>query len=135
MITDEPSRKPQAVNDTESASLPTSTPKQAREAEELHSFLADLQFNDEPGIDGLLGANMESKHFEAMVTAIEALIAQERAAAGIEAHQKIIDLIDNYKPDPNAPSFGSASGSFQNAGWKHYAEIRIAQLQAELEGK
>lgn len=33
-------------------------------------------------------------------------------------------MIDDYKPDPNAPSFGSASGAMENAGWRNYFKKR-----------
>lgn len=60
--------------------------------------------------------------------AIKTLLIQSK----ITEFEKIVDLIDNYKPDPTQPRFGSASGAMENAGWKSYAQDKIKALKEEL---
>lgn len=62
-------------------------------------------------------------------------VASQRQEAAIEARidevTKPLKMIKDFKPDPIAPSFGSASGGFERAGWQHYFEDRLAELQGK----
>ena len=66
------------------------------------------------------------EELEPFVQAIKALIMEAR----ISENQIPLDKIINYKPDPNAPSFGSASGAIETAGWKQYFERRIDDIRS-----
>lgn len=59
------------------------------------------------------------------VQAIFQLITDEKIAE----NQMYLDRINNYKPDPNAISFGSASGAMEVQGFKGAFEDRIKQLK------
>lgn len=63
------------------------------------------------------------------------LFERERQEAAIEARidevTKPLKMIKDFKPDPIAPSFGSASGGFERAGWQHYFEDRLAELHGK----
>lgn len=63
---------------------------------------------------------------------LKALIQAATTTAVIEQLQGYIDRIDNFKPDPAAPRFGSASGAFETAGWRNRFAEDIKQLK---EGK
>lgn len=72
----------------------TSTPIPADETPN-RSFLADLRFNSEPGIDGLLGANMESEYFETALAQLNVLIDRETLKARIDELDGIIRIAPN----------------------------------------
>lgn len=53
--------------------------------------------------------------------------------ARIDENQRYLDLLDTYidkSRQPQAVSFGSASGAIQNAGWKRALTDRLAHLKS-----
>lgn len=117
----------------------------------LHLYEVALNnvFNKQPSIDDLKEAIWQKlrtdpradtyvipeRVMDCIVDEAKAQIEQLLQSARIEENRKYLDRINNYTPDPNAPSFGSASGAMETQGWKNAFEDRIAELEAYLTNK
>lgn len=72
--------------------------------------------------------DIDEKDAEEAEHKLTQLLLRER----IDELKTISDKIANYKPSPTAPRLGSASGAFENAGWKNYCDERISALTQQL---
>ena len=56
-------------------------------------------------------------------------IASAVQVARIELLQGYLEQIDNYKPDPTAPRYGSISGAIEVASWREQFKSDIARIK------
>lgn len=56
-------------------------------AEELRDIVAEAKFNGDPGIDGLLGANMDSEYFEALLKTLAGFVTEKLHVTAMEQHK------------------------------------------------
>lgn len=94
---------------------------------------AELENGDFPEDD--LDAKEELASVDKTVNLLLHLYGHHLEAAKREAqiaeNQMYLDRINNFKPKPGqltSANFGSASGAFETASWKHAFEDRIAHL-------
>ena|SRR3990167_5960927 len=76
---------------------------------------------------------LSDKSRELFVEDLLLILASAQRSAKLEENQIYLDRINNYKPDPSAPSFGRASGAIETAGWKRAFEGRISELKKDGE--